>query len=310
MENNFYLDIFNKLLLFNDEKIFIIFDKKGNIWFNLKDLLKIIGYKDFDKSKKDLNINKDYLLKLNDIEKNNFNKKDYFNIQLTSVMINHEGLFYILSKSKKPIAKLFMNKYITEIMPSISKTGKYISSNNEQKKIDKINEKLNNIKNENNYLNNNYDFKTYDNGYIYIYELDCIKNGKNIKCYKFGITKDMKSRYKNYLTGNPKIKLLCYAILDIDIKQLENCVKNITSKHAIKNNVETIKINSLLELKNIILDCYDIIKNHTCNCVICNKKYKFNNIDKHLCNNNIEFISFKKNKIIKKNSKKNNKNIK
>lgn len=120
----------------------------------------------------------------------------------------------------------------------------------------------------------------------------------------------MKSRYKNYLTGNPKIKLLCYAILDIDIKQLENCVKNITSKHAIKNNVETIKINSLLELKNIILDCYDIIKNHTCNCVICNKKYKFNNIDKHLCNNNIEFISFKKNKIIKKNSKKNNKNIK
>ncbi len=134
MENNFYLDIFNKLLLFNDEKIFIIFDKKGNIWFNLKDLLKIIGYKDFDKSKKDLNINKDYLLKLNDIEKNNFNKKDYFNIQLTSVMINHEGLFYILSKSKKPIAKLFMNKYITEIMPSISKTGKYISSNNEQKK--------------------------------------------------------------------------------------------------------------------------------------------------------------------------------
>ena len=74
MENTFYLDIFNKLLLFNDEKIFIIFDKKGNIWFNLNNLLKILGYKDFNKSKKDLNINKDFILKLDDIEKTNFNK--------------------------------------------------------------------------------------------------------------------------------------------------------------------------------------------------------------------------------------------
>ena len=306
MENTFYLDVLNKLLLFNDEKIFIIFDKKGNIWFHLNDLLKMLGYKDFNKSKKDLNISKDYLKKLDDIKKNNFDKNEYYNLQLTSTMINHEGLFYILSKSTKPLATLFMNKYITEIMPSISKTGKYISNKNEQNKINKMNEKIQNLKDENNYLNNNYDFKISDNGYIYIYELDCIKNGKKYKCYKFGITKDMKSRYKNYLTGNPKIKLLCYAILDIETKKIENCIKNIISKHTIKNNVETIKINSLNELKNVILNCYDIIKNHICNCVICNKEYKFNSIDKHKCNNNkINFITFKKKTIIKKNSKTN-----
>ena len=80
--------------------------------------------------------------KLNDIEKTNFNKTEYYNIQLTSLMINPEGLFYILSKSTKPLAKLFMNKYITEIMPSITNTGKYISSKNDQQKINKLCKKL------------------------------------------------------------------------------------------------------------------------------------------------------------------------
>ena len=37
------------------------------------------------------------------------------------------------------------------------------------------------------------------------------------------------------------------------------------------------------------------------------KKYQFNNIDKHFCNdNNIQFIPFRKNNIIKKNSNKKN----
>lgn len=40
-------------------------------------------------------------------------------------MINNNGLFYVLSKSKKPLALLFINKYIDEIMPNITSTDKY-----------------------------------------------------------------------------------------------------------------------------------------------------------------------------------------
>ena len=42
------------------------------------------------------------------------------------IMINNNGLFYVLSKSKKPLARLFMNKYIEEIMPEITSIDKYI----------------------------------------------------------------------------------------------------------------------------------------------------------------------------------------
>ena len=50
MENNndFFLDILNRLLEVNNTKIIIIFDKKGNIWFALKDVIKALGYSNID----------------------------------------------------------------------------------------------------------------------------------------------------------------------------------------------------------------------------------------------------------------------
>ena len=44
MSNNFYLDVFNKLLTINKYKVFILFDKNGEIWFNFRDLLNALDY--------------------------------------------------------------------------------------------------------------------------------------------------------------------------------------------------------------------------------------------------------------------------
>ena len=67
-------------------------------------------------------------------------------------MINNNGLFYVLSKSKKPLAQLFMNKYIEEIMPEITSTGRYMSSKNDIYKIKKLNNKILELKKENQLL--------------------------------------------------------------------------------------------------------------------------------------------------------------
>ena len=45
IDNDFFMNIFDKILQVNDNFILIIFDIDGNIWFKLKDLLKILGYK-------------------------------------------------------------------------------------------------------------------------------------------------------------------------------------------------------------------------------------------------------------------------
>ena len=44
--NNFFLDIFNKLLKINEDNIMIIFDVYGDIWFKFKDVLIALGYSD------------------------------------------------------------------------------------------------------------------------------------------------------------------------------------------------------------------------------------------------------------------------
>ena len=85
----------------NEKEIFIIFDIEGNIWFKFKDVLKVLGYTSTLKQSNIFNID------------NNFQKNTLF--------INESGLYYVLSKSLKPLAKVFMDKYFKEIMPEIRK---------------------------------------------------------------------------------------------------------------------------------------------------------------------------------------------
>ena len=68
MSNNFYLDVFNKILEFNKTNIFIIFDKKSNIWFKLKDILIALEYNDTKDAIKNLKIDNKYLSHIKDIK--------------------------------------------------------------------------------------------------------------------------------------------------------------------------------------------------------------------------------------------------
>jgi anti-repressor protein len=126
--DNFFLDIFNELLKINDETTIIIFDIYGNMWFSLTHVLKCLGYKNINKRIDAFDISID-------------NKKFYKNIEISQkasriynmhknrLFINEPGLYEILSQSSKPLAKKFMHKYYTEIMPSIRKNGTFIVLN-------------------------------------------------------------------------------------------------------------------------------------------------------------------------------------
>ena len=196
----------------------------------------------------------------------------------------------LLSLSKKDLAKQFMKQYIDEIMPTITKTGKYISSKEDMnkikalnKKISKLRNKVTKLKDENEFLDNKHRYHPSSNGYAYINQTNCIVNGKNHKCYKFGITKNIKSRIKPYKTGNPTFKMLYYIPLNVDINQLETCIMSILMPHEVKKNNETISFTNLKELKKRIKQCASIIADHVCHCNYCKQQMKFNNIDLHNC---------------------------
>lgn len=84
--------------------------------------------------------------------------------------------------------------------------------------------------------------------------------------------------------GHYKHKLLSYIPVILDGKQLENCVKTKMRLHLKKIGSDTLCFTSLKKLKDEINSCNNFIKDHICHCMICKKKYKLKNIDKHLCN--------------------------
>jgi prophage antirepressor-like protein len=273
----FYLDIWNNVLELNSNKIFIIFDNNGEIWFGLKDVFRSLGYTSLKKAVYKINIPKEYICKYEDINKTNIIlQENISNIQPKTKMVNEFGFNYVLTKSNKTIAKEFMNKYINDIMIQIRKTGKYISSQEDINKIKKINIKLNKIKKDNNILLQNQSNIIYPDGeHIYI-----IQQEYNDKIfYKVGYTKNLNSRIKVYNTGNINKIRFKYIIPIID-ENIDKCIKKIMKNKEWIKNKEYYKI-SLKKALLFILECDNNIKNILCG--KCLKKYTFNKILLHKC---------------------------
>jgi len=113
-------------------------------------------------------------------------------------LINEIGLNYILMKSNKKIAKDFIKKYISEIMPEIRKIGEFILDKQSKKKLEEIINKLNKIKHENKELINNLRNIIYPKRQsLYIIQ----KIHDNKKYFKIGYTKNLNKRLKVYNTS-------------------------------------------------------------------------------------------------------------
>ena len=60
-------------------------------------------------------------------------------IKSRQLYMNEPGLYQVLAISTKPLAKVFLNKYITDIMPEIRKTGKYMLNDIDAMKTKQMN---------------------------------------------------------------------------------------------------------------------------------------------------------------------------
>lgn len=297
------------ILDFNNNKVIVIFDVDGNIWFGLKDLLRMLGYNEINHTMIDM--------KINDISRKKFTNLKVMgsvtlplNFQKNTIFINESGLYEVLSKSTKPLARVFLNKYFMEIMPQIRKTGKYISNKNDMDKIKKLNNKIDNYKTELNYYNDKYKFTPSTYGYIYICDNIQIKNGIKMKCFKVGYDLDMEKRMREYRVGNFNHKLLAYIPLNIDRKQIEKCIKMRLKPHLTKLITDTVCYTSLTELKSDIVDCINFNSQHICHCVKCSKIYNVKSLNKHTCNIAVieDFIDYySQQNTVKKSSKKTSK---
>ena len=272
----FYLDIWNNILELNSNKILIVFDNEGDIWFGLKDLFRAVGYSSLKKAVYKIKIPKEYICKYEDIRKTQIITQYISNIQPKTKMINEFGFNYVLSKSNKPLAVEFINKYINDIMIQIRKTGKYISSHEELIKIKKINQKLKKVENENNILIQNQSNIIYPSG-KHIYLIKQIYNEKQF--YKIGYTKNLNNRLKVYNTGNVNKIRFNYIIPIVD-EDIDKCIKKIMKNKEWIKNKEYYK-SSLKKALLFIKECDNNIKVILCG--KCLNKSTLNKILLHKC---------------------------
>ena len=170
------IDTFENLLKYNNKEVFIVLNVNNEIWFKMKDVLKILEYSSIKKAIYKLNIDKKFKLKYKYIKV--YPLRDTpLNAQPNSIFINESGLYQLLSNSTKPIASKFRDELFTTILPSIRKTGIYKLKIKDNKKLKKLNKKF---KEELNYYEDKHIYNPTNNSYIYILK----KNIGTKKCYK------------------------------------------------------------------------------------------------------------------------------
>ena len=194
------------------------------------------------------------------------------NAQPHKKYVNESGLYQILASSTKPLAKIFMNEYFSNIMPQIRKTGKYIMDDKTNKLRQDINSKLEENKQ---LVTNQRNVKYPEGNALYI-----IKQTVNKKqYYKIGYTSNLTKRLKNYNTGNANKILYNYFIMVKD-SSIDKCIKKTMKNEELIKNKEFYK-SRLSSIINFIIKCDSRIK--TICCGYCLKCYTLNKIKLHKC---------------------------
>ena len=132
----FFMEIFNEILKLNNNDIVIVYDNNGDIWFSLRDVVKALEYNNIRNAITKLKISKQNIKKYKAIRGTTLMVP--LNMQPHAKFINESGLYELLSISTKPLARLFMDKYFSHIMPELRKNGKYILNYHDKNKTDLI----------------------------------------------------------------------------------------------------------------------------------------------------------------------------
>ena len=256
---------FDNLISLNNSDITIIFDKNKKIWFSLRDVYKALDYKDIKKEIKRNDIDKKHLTTYGKIYIDNETKNKK---HPHMVMIDESGMYIILNKSNKPLAKEFQDELFSNILPKLREDGQFKFNTNDRRQLKTLKNKLNLIQKEQTMkrlTSKKYtDYKnTSGKGFLYVLNVKKLRSGKERKCYKLGYASNLNKRLDTYKTGHPDIDLVHQENVNVSKKQLEKCVLNLNIMKRLSSKNEIICNSSLEEIKNEIKDCKKLISKYS-----------------------------------------------
>jgi prophage antirepressor-like protein len=203
----------NELFKYNSKSIRVI-GTPDKPWFCGKDICGVLVYEK-ERDAITLHVDQENITSLKDLTARISGGRKYTASDLRMLYINEPGLYELIFKSNKPMAKAFNKWVISEVLPSIRKTGGYISPTASNVQITELQAKLTLLTNEKTELSEKMERMIKVNADLLILTKRMNKNETiyivsskhytNQGLFKVGRTKTtMKARLASYNTGRPE----------------------------------------------------------------------------------------------------------
>ena len=223
-------------ITFEDNKIIVIIDNGGIIWFNAKQICLSLEYKQTAKAISN------HIESSDKIQLKNMDITFDLQQQPDSIYINETGLYTLLISSKNKRAKKFVKWLTNDVLPTLRK--KNIDTTDVE--INKLLQKINELETKNKLLQNDLKLEKFPDGAM-VYVIEDI-DIDNEKYYKIGKTDDMNKRIGIYNTHSIHNKKVVHYVELLCPLQLETCIRSMLYKYRYKNKKDYFKC----DLKKII----------------------------------------------------------
>lgn len=236
---NKLVDIYKRILKYNEHSVYIAFGNDGKPYFHINQLCEMMGYKDIKDAVK-THIPKEDIFYLKNIIVNY--KKLYKNIQGNTKFTNQAGLFTIITKSKLKDAEEIRYWINHNVLPALWEHGQYKLSKSSIIEIEKLKKEIIEKSDKIEVLKYNLKQPKFKKGnVIYIIReiIDRIDFGNNeILKLKIGKSGDLKKRKSTYDTSFPYRSQIVKSLVVQDKEAIESCLKNKLTKYLIITDKE------------------------------------------------------------------------
>lgn len=245
---NIFETLEENYILFENTIINVIIDNSDKIWFNAKQLIYAIGYKDAKDALRTHVLQKDkkFLKNIN----HSYNLKQ----QPMTMYINESGMYKLILRSRLEKAQKFSDWVTEDVLPSIRKYGYYKMKKSYEKDKNDLLEKINYLEKQNKLIISDMKKEKFPNGAL-VYFVDYSNDDnyeKNV--YRLGATDDMNKRKKIYDTHTLHKRKVVEKVFTDNPIRLETCIRSMLYDYRYKNK------------KDFYLCDLDIIKKAFKNC--------------------------------------------
>lgn len=251
---NLFETLEENYILFENTTINVIIDNSDKIWFNAKQLIYSIGYKDAKDALKTHVSQKDkkYLKNIN----HSYNIKQ----QPLTMYINESGMYKLILRSRLEKAQKFSDWVTEDVLPSIRKYGYYKMKKSYEKDKNDLLEKINYLEKQNKLMIADMKKEKYPNGaLVYIIDYSDDENyEKNV--YRLGSTEDMNKRKKIYDTHTLHKKPVIEKYFTEKAVRFEMCIRSMLYDYRYKNKKDFFLCDKDI-IKKAFKNCKNSIKN-------------------------------------------------